>query len=54
MLTSFTLPQAEPATPEEKGIWEKELLGDYLSENPFKPHSRTNACRGRYNYCGSH
>ena len=39
MLTSFTLPQAEPATPEEKGIWEKELLGDYLSENPFKPHS---------------
>ena len=37
-LTSFTLPEAEPATPEEKGIWEKELLGDYLSENPFKPH----------------
>ena len=38
MLTSFTLPETEPATPEEKGIWEKELLGDYLSENPFKPH----------------
>ncbi|MDE2931848.1 MAG: DNA polymerase III subunit alpha [Chloroflexota bacterium] len=39
MLTSFTLPETEPATPEEKGIWEKELLGDYLSENPFKAHS---------------
>ena len=38
MLTSFTLPETEPARPEEKGIWEKELLGDYLSENPFKPH----------------
>ena len=39
MLTSFSLPETEPATPEEKGIWEKELLGDYLSENPFKPYS---------------
>ncbi len=47
MLTSFTLPQAEPATPEEKGIWEKELLGDYLSENPFKPHiERMHAAAG--------
>ncbi len=36
MLTSFTLPETEPATPEEKGIWENELLGGYLSENPFK------------------
>ena len=47
MLTSFTLPQAEPATPEEKGIWEKELLGDYLSENPFKPQiERMHAAAG--------
>ncbi len=47
MLTSFTLPQSEPATPEEKGIWEKELLGDYLSENPFKPHiERMHAAAG--------
>ncbi len=38
MLTSFTLPDVPPATPEEKGIWEKELLGDYLSENPLKQH----------------
>jgi DNA polymerase-3 subunit alpha len=38
MLTSFTLPETEPATPEEKGIWENELLGGYLSENPFKPN----------------
>jgi DNA polymerase-3 subunit alpha len=38
MLTSFSLPDVGPATPEEKGIWEKELLGDYLSENPFKQY----------------
>ncbi len=38
-LTSFTLPDTAPATPEEKGLWEKELLGDYLSESPFKAHS---------------
>ncbi len=38
MLTSFSLPDVDPATPEEKGIWEKELLGDYLSENPLKQH----------------
>lgn len=38
VLTSFTLPDKTPATPEEKGLWEKELLGDYLSENPFKPY----------------
>jgi DNA polymerase-3 subunit alpha len=40
MFTSFSLPDMDPATPEEKGIWEKELLGDYLSENPFKPYSQ--------------
>ncbi len=39
MLTSFSLPEVDPATSEEKGIWEKELLGDYLLENPFKAHS---------------
>ena len=38
-LTSFTLPKTDSATPEEKGLWEKELLGDYLSESPFKAHS---------------
>ena len=39
MLTSFNLPDVTPATSEEKGIWEKELLGDYLLENPFKAYS---------------
>lgn len=38
LLTSFTLPETDPATPEEKGLWEKELIGDYLSENPLKAH----------------
>ena len=54
MLTSFTLPETEPATPEEKGIWEKELLGDYLSENPFKAHNAQTARGGRYVYGGDH
>ena len=38
LLTSFSLPETAPATPEEKGLWEKELIGDYLSENPLKAH----------------
>ena len=37
--TSFSLPEVDPATSEEKGVWEKELLGDYLLENPFKAYS---------------
>ncbi|MCC6960906.1 MAG: DNA polymerase III subunit alpha [Dehalococcoidia bacterium] len=34
--SGFELPQA-PATPQEWLVWEKDLLGVYVSDHPFKP-----------------